>query len=143
MATVGPINGTLLTLYRQVGTSYVKLGHSTTCSFDASHSPRSITSQDSGGFDEALEGLRSATISISGFRADDATEGVAEYMTALLSATDRGSVTWQFTTNETGDNVYSGDAYITSISESNSGPEETATFDISLQVTGAWTLGTV
>ena len=142
MATVGPINGTLLRLYRMAGTVATALGHSTTCSFSLSHSPRSITSQDSAGWDESLEGLRSATLSCSGFIADDATEGVAEYLDQLVGAA-RGLITWQFSTQVSGDRVLSGSGYIESIEKSNSGPEETATYSISIKVTGAVTAATV
>lgn len=144
MPTTGPINGTIFRLYRNTaGTTYTALGHSTTCSISFSHSPRTITSQDSAGWDEVLEGLRSATISTSGFQADDATEGAAEYLDELLDSTARGAVTWQVTTNVSGDYIYSGDAYIESIEINNSGPEETATYSISLKVTGAVTKSTV
>ena len=144
MPTTGPINGTLLKVYRDTGSStFVALGHATTNSFSASHSPRSITSQDSGGNDESLEGLRSYSISVSGFVADDATEGVAEYLDALISNSDRGAITWQYTTNVTGDRLISGDGWIESIEKSNGGPEETATFNISIKVTGAITATTV
>jgi predicted secreted protein len=144
MATTGIINGTLLRVLRNTtGTTYVNIGDSQTAQLSASHSPRPATSQDSAGWEESLEGLRSYSISVSGFHADDHTEGANEWLDELISNTVRGAVTWQMTTNDSGDSVLSGSGYIEGIEVSNGGPEESATYSFTIKGSGALVRGVV
>jgi len=132
MPTTGQINTTLLAVY--VGAT--KITYSQGASLSIEHSVRDITTKDSGGWSESLEGLRSWSISANGLMAFDATEGTDELDDLAL---DRTSVTIMFSTEVTGDTRYTGSAYMTSISLDSPGQEETATFSCEFVGTGALT----
>jgi hypothetical protein len=68
MATTGVMNGTKLRLYADQagGTTYTAIGNSLDVTFNAAHSPRETTNQDSAGFADFLEGKRSFTIDFNG-----------------------------------------------------------------------------
>ena len=74
MATTGKINTTLLAVY--VGGT--KITHSQGGSLNIEHSVRDVTTKDSGGWAEQLEGLRSWSMSASGLMAYDAAHRTVE-----------------------------------------------------------------
>jgi predicted secreted protein len=129
MATTGILNGTLLGIY--VGGTLVS--HSTSNSISISHSPRSATSKDSGGWSDNLEGLREWSGEGEAYLALDATYGLNDLVTIMKGRT---KVTIRFSTEVTGNQYFEGQAYLDSIS-ADSSPEESATFSYSFTGTGA------
>ena len=139
MATAGKINTTLLKIYtgNAPGTAVT---HSTDASLSFSMSPRGATTKDSAGWEEVLEGLRSWEMSGTGMLAFDAANGVDELSVIALART---ATTIRFSTNVTGDTVWSGSGYITSFEPASPGQEETATFAFSFKGTSTLTQATV
>ena len=139
MATIGKINTTLLKIYTgsAPGTAVT---HSTDATLSYSMSPRPATTKDSGGWEEVLEGLRSWELSGSAMLAFDAANGVDELATIALART---ATTVRFTTNVTGDTVFSGSGYITSFEQASPGQEETATYSFTFKGTSTLTQGVV
>ena len=135
MATTGVVNSTLFALYAGDGT-YTKIAHSTDASISFSHEPRDITSKDSAGYRQLLEGLRSWSASGSFLVALDATYGYEELYAAWVA---RSVLTVRFSTQVSGDQYYQGTAYISSLELSSPGAEDNATFSLSLEGTGALT----
>lgn len=140
MPVTGKINTTLLAIYTGSGAG-TKITHLNDCSLTVNHSPRNVSTKDSAGWEEFLEGMRSWEMSASGMLSWDATNAPDDLFTANINT--RTAVTVLFTTATTGDIVFSGSAWVTSIEMSSPGQEETATFSISLQGTGTLTKGTV
>lgn len=143
MATTGPINTTALVLQVRTSTGpdvYTTVAHSQDASLSLSHDVRDITTKDSAGWAEFLEGLRGAEMSISGLYAYDDTQG-ADYLADVLI--DRTTVRVRFTTAVTGDKYYLATGYITSCELSSPGAEDTATYSASVKITGAITFGTI
>ena len=140
MATTGKINTTLLAIYTGSGTG-TKITHLNDCSLTMNHSPRNVSTKDSAGWEEFLEGMRSWEMSASGLLSWDATNAPDDLFTTNINT--RTAVTVLFTTAVTGDIVYSGSAWATNLEQSSPGQEETATFSMSFQGTGALTKATV
>lgn len=136
MATTGKVNSTLLSIY--VGGT--KINHSNDASFDFTHAVRDVTTKDSGGYQENLEGLRSFTFSASGFHAFDATYGPDEMDDVI---TGRTAATIRYSTEVSGDTYYEGSCYMTSLSCNSPGQEETATWSAEFTGTGTLTVGSV
>lgn len=136
MPTTGKINTTLLAVYAG-GT---KISHAQGGALTLEHSVRDVTTKDSGGWAENLEGLRSWNISANGLMAFDATEGTDELDDYL---TGRSQVTVMFSTEVTGDTRYTGTAYMTNLSLDSPGQEETATFSCEFIGTGVLTVEAV
>lgn len=139
MATTGVINSTIYAIY-VLDTTYKKIAHMNDASFSFSHEPRDITTKDSAGYRELLEGLRSWSMSSSNLTAFDATYGVDDLRTAALARTQ---VTLRWMTNVSGDNYVQGTAYITSLEENSPGAEDNASFSVSFEGTGAPTITAV
>jgi len=129
MATTGVINGTAIGIY--IGGT--KIAKATSGSISITHSPRDITSKDSSGWSESLEGLREWSLEGEGMFALDATYGVVD-LEAVLTA--RTAVTVRFSTETSGDEYWEGTAIQTDLS-ADTGVEESATFSFSFQGTGA------
>ncbi len=144
MATTGPINTTALTISVRTATTpsvvYTKIARCNDASLSISHDPRDITTKDSNGWSESLEGLRSAEMSLGSLYAYDDTIG-ADYMTQKLI--DRAQVKLRFTTGATGDKVYEAFGYITNSELGSPGFEDTATASISVKITGEVTVATL
>lgn len=136
MATTSVINTTALAIYVD-GT---KVAEATGGSITIEHSPRDITTKDSGGWTELLEGLRSWSGSVSGLHAYDSTLGPDELDNYLLA---RSSATVMYSTEVTGDTRYTGTAYFTSLSLDSPDKEDNATFSGEFQGSGALTAETV
>ena len=139
MATTGVINSTIFAVY-VLDSTYKKIGHMNDASFSFSHEPRDITTKDSAGYRELLEGLRSWSMSSSNLMAFDATYGVDELRTA---ATARTQVTLRWWTSVSGDNYVQVTAYITSLEESSPGAEDNVTFSVTFEGTGSLTISAV
>lgn len=135
MATAGEVNGTLVKIFVD-GTAVSTL---TSNSFSFSESPRETTSKDSGGYKTIAEGLRSISGSGEGYFAEDASFGF-EDLFDLFAA--RSEITIMESSAVTGDITYSFGARITSL-ERTSPLEETVTFSVSYEGTGAPTKATI
>ena len=133
------INGTDLIV--KVGTSDSTeqiVGYATNCSLDLSMSEREITSKDSAGWKEIAGGLREWSLSSDALY--DATDlGATKYQFAGLfdriDARDIVFIEFTLLSPATGDYIYTGQGYVTSLSLSG-GTEETATYSVSITGTG-------
>lgn len=111
--------------------------------FSVNMEPRDITTKDSGGWRELLEGLRSYEISISGLLAFD--DSLSVYTTttgidAVLRA--RTQQTWILGTGVSGDVKLSGAGYWTSLDADSPDAEANMTFSATLQGSGQYYVGT-
>ena len=140
MATTKQINSTILAIYAGT-TPGTKINYMNDATLSVTHSPRDTTTKDSAGWAEYLEGLRSWEMSCSGQLSYDATSVPDDFYTTNIAT--RATATVYFTTNVTGDIVFSGTAWVTQMENASPGQEETATYSLSFQGTGALTKGTV
>lgn len=131
------INGTNLVI-KIGGNPILK---ATTASLEMSVDMPDATTKDSAGWSEFFAGVRSWTLSSDGL-VDYASSGSVETdeLVALLIA--RAPVAVTFSTSTAGDMLLSGNAYITSISQT-ADMESPSGFSVSFQGTGALTQGTV
>tara|TARA_R110002020_G_scaffold72828_4_gene187139 strand:- start:872 stop:1282 length:411 start_codon:yes stop_codon:yes gene_type:complete len=106
--------------------------HCTSASLSISTDLRDSTTKASSGFQENLAGLKSWEVSGDGFVDFAGTNDTQDLITEMLSATPAVEVSFGIA----GTSVYTGEAFITSISV-DAGVEENATYSISLQGTGA------
>ena len=135
------LNGTDVKVYDGSGllVAYAQNG-----SININHSTREITNKESAGWKESLEGLRDWSVDVDGAYAwTDAAGSVLANGFEDVIATyilTRASLTVKFGTSAgaTGDVLYSGTAWVTSGSAS-AGTEDSATYSLSLEGTGALT----
>lgn len=127
MATVSVLNGTNIGIY--VGGT--KVAQATSGSISITHSPRDITSKDSAGWSQSLEGLREWSVEGEGMFAFDATYGYVDLNAVLVA---RAAVTIRFSTEISTDEYYEGTAIMTDLS-ADSSVEESVTFSFSFQGT--------
>jgi predicted secreted protein len=137
MATTGVVNSTLLKL--RTGGTPTAVGDLLDVTLTVNHEPRDVTTKDSGGWRELLEGLRSYSFSCSGLWAFDSTNAGDE-MEANVRA--RTEVAWEMGTGVTGDPKFSGSAFVTSWEAGSPDKESNATYSITLEGNGAYTVGT-
>lgn len=130
MASTGVLNGTDILVYCG-GTA---IGHATSHSLNLTLDERDTTTKSSSGWKEILPALRSWTIDASGFVAYDDTYTFEELF-ALYSG--RTSVVLKFSTEVTGDNRYTGTAYLSSLNKE-APLEDNVTYSVSF--TGTSTL---
>ena len=135
MASTGILNGALAKI--QVGG--VTVAHLTSNSLTLDHSTRDASTKDSAGWKESLEGQMAFSGSAEGFFAEDATYGYEDLYGQFIL---RSQVVVTWTTDVIGDQEYSGSCYITSL-ERTDGLEESSTFSVSLEGTGAVTKATI
>ena len=105
-------------------------------SISLSMETRDVTTKDSSGFRELLEGTRSASISVSGL-VDDTTSAVTTLMTHFAA---RSSFAIAFGVNTgTHDDVFDcTKAFVTSI-ETSAGTEDNVTYSATIELSGAIT----
>ena len=135
MASTGILNGTLA----KIQVLGITVAHLTSNSLTFDHSTRDASTKDSDGWKESLEGQKSFSGSAEGYFAEDANYGFEDLYDAFIART-LVNVTW--TTSVVGDTEYSGDCYITSL-ERTDGLEESSTFSVSFEGTGAVTKAVV
>jgi|TARA_R110002020_G_scaffold228882_2_gene439686 predicted secreted protein len=139
MATVGVFNGTnLLLKVITDGGTLATVGHTTSCSLSLSNDLPEATTKSSGGFQEVIAGVRSGEISFDGLVAYDDAANAIEMADYLLA---RQKIDFSFGTAETGDAVYSGEGFFSSV-EMSAEMESPVTFSGSITVTGAITKST-
>jgi len=135
MATSGIINGTLLTI--KVGGS--KLLNSTSASLSLTLDTPEATTKDSGGFQDLIAGVKSGEISFEGLVAYDSGSGsqIGDISDELISGTQ---VTWEFSTDVSGDDRYSGNGFISSV-EITADMEAPVSYSGTIVTTGTITQG--
>jgi predicted secreted protein len=136
------LNGTELKVYSAGTTNLVAFAQN--CTLTVNQSIREITNKESAGFKESLEGLRDFTIDVDGAYAwTDAsgaalTNGADDILQTNVLGT-RQAVSFIFgDTTTTSDVSYAGSGFITSVSLTG-GTEDTATYSITIEGTGALT----
>ena len=131
------INGTNLVI-KIAGNPILK---ATTASLEMSVDLPDATTKDSAGWSEFFAGVRSWTLSSDGLVDYATAAGVeTDELVALLIA--RSPVAITFATATAGDMVLSGNAYITSISQT-ADMESPSGFSVSFQGTGTLSQGTI
>jgi len=131
------INGTNLVI-KIAGNPILK---ATTASLEMSVDLPDATTKDSAGWSEFFAGVRSWTLSSDGLVDYATAAGVeTDELVALLIA--RSPVAISFATSTAGDMLLSGNAYITSISQT-ADMESPSGFSVSFQGTGTLSQGTV
>lgn len=144
MATTGLVNGTLVSLYKDVAGTLTKIANGTSADFEITKDTIDATNKDGGSYKEFLVGLSSWTMSFEGIFEEDGSVGAG-----LLSAKDviddliAGTlITVVMTSNVTGDLKLSGSALLTNFAWS-APVNDVATFSCSLQGSGSLTVGAV
>ena len=137
--TEGIINSSSIRVF--LGTtddSEVALNHVTECSISMSSDMRDITTKTSGGWRELLPGLKSASLSVSGLFAEDATNGynqlvdhqiAGDKLFVIFTNTGAGSAA------NAGDEQFNVAGYITSL-EQTAGVEDNVGFSMTIEITG-------
>ena len=131
------INGTNLVI--KVGG--VPILKATTASIEMSVDMPDATTKDSQGWAEFFAGVRSWTLSSDGL-IDYATSASVETDELVAMLIARSTVAVTFGTSTTGDMLLSGNAYVSSISQT-ADMESPSGFSVSFQGTGALTQSTV
>lgn len=137
--TTGIINSSSIRVF--LGTtddSEVVIDHVTECSISLTTDMRDITTKTSGGYRAILPGLKSASLSVSGLFAEDATNGynqlvdhqlAGEKLFVIFTNTGAGS------TANVGDEQFDIAGYISSL-EQTAGVEDNVGFSMTIEVTG-------
>ena len=135
MATTGKFNGTLLNVYLD----NVIIGCATSSELSVNVDLADATCKDDGGWSDHIHGLRDWSVSTDGLVAYDGTNNIGDLYTLLSGRT---SVALKFTTNVTGDLVFSGQASVASISVS-AEMEAAVTYSVEFTGKGPLTKATV
>jgi predicted secreted protein len=98
---------------------------------------RDITTKDSAGYRELLEGVRSGTISVSGLVDDDGAGGAGGVLFADLDSRTAQTLVFGFD-DATDDYNYSCSAFCTSL-EVSAATEDNVTYSATFEITGAIT----
>ena len=133
--TVGIFNGTLLKIY----IDDVVFTHITEHSHSISVDMIETTNHGSGGDASYIPGKRGATFSLSGFFADDATEGYKNLETDIFART---AATIKSSTGVVGDHYIEYSCYCNSLDRSTS-TEGEVTYSASFTATGSETIGVI
>lgn len=129
MATVNVVNGTVIGIWVD-GTLIAK---ATSGTLNANMSARDITNKDSAGWKGNLHGLRDWSMDVEALHAEDNAYGLKEIMALVIARTQ---VNVRFSSEVSGDEFYSGDAVITSVS-ANAPVEDNVSYSVSLEGNGA------
>ena len=137
--TTGIINSSSIRVF--LGTtdeSEVVIDHVTECSISMTTDMRDITTKTSGGYRELLPGLKSASMSVSGLFAEDATNGYNQLIDHQLAG-DKLFVIFTNTgggaSANAGDEQFDIEGYISSL-EQTAGVEDNVGFSMTIEVTG-------
>jgi len=137
--TTGIINASSIRVF--LGTtndSEVVVDHVTECSISLSTDIRDITTKTSGGWREILPALKSASLSLSGLFAEDATTNFNQLVDHQIAG-DKLFVVFTNTgsgaSGNAGDEQFDVEGYITSL-EQTAGTEDNVTFSMTLEITG-------
>lgn len=141
MATTGKHTGNAMLIYTSTdgGTTYTALAHSTNHTMNISSNLLDTNTKDTGGWMEKLDSLKSWGMSVEALHAFDATNGFDELIALQIAGT---LIKVKFSTTETGDAYWEGDAYIESM-DLNAPQDDLASYSCSLVGSGALTPATV
>lgn len=131
------INGTVYLLKIGADGSEVAIPDQTEGSISINMETRDITTKDSSGYRELLEGVRSASISVSGLVDDDGAGGAGADLFAVLDGRSTTHIIFGLDA-ATDDYHYECDAFCTSL-EISAGTEDNVTYSATFEVTGAIT----
>lgn len=118
--------------------SEVVVDHVTECSISMSTDMRDITTKTSGGWREILPGMKSASLSLSGLFAEDATTNYNQLVDHQIAGNKLYVVftnTGAGSTANIGDEQFDVAGYITSL-EQTAGTEDNVTFSMTIEITG-------
>jgi len=142
MATTNVVNTTLFT-FRGGNSGGTVVSDQNDFTITDTMEPRDITTKDSGGHRELLEGLRSYEVSVSGLVAFDQTLGPYTSSTGIRAILQARTVqTWIAGTGVSGDVKLSGEGYWTSLEVGSPDAESNMTWSATLQGTGQYYQGT-
>lgn len=138
--TTNVINTTLQAWYLGTSGSNTQIAYATDGSLSITHSPRAITSKDSGGWEESLEGIRAWSGSATFWYVSD--HSAAYTMQDFFESTmvNRSTIYAAFKTSNVDDTTYGGNVYIESIEVSSSAQEDNVSVTVSFKGTGAITV---
>ena len=142
MATTGLMNGTLVSLYKDVSGTLTKIANGTSADFSMTKDTIDATNKDGGAYKEFLVGLNSWTMNFEGIYEEDGSatgQSAKDVLTDLIAGS---LVTVVMTTNVTGDMKLSGSALLTNFAWT-APVNDVSTFTCSLQGSGTLTIGTV
>ena len=143
MATTGLVNGTLVSLYKDVSGTLTKIANGTSADFSMTKDTIDATNKDGGSYKEFLVGLNSWTMNFEGLFEEDGSVGTGLSAKDMLSDLVAGSlVTVVMTSNVTGDLKLSGSALLTNFAWT-APVNDVSTFTCSLQGSGTLTIGVV
>jgi predicted secreted protein len=144
MATTGLVNGTLVSLYKDVSGTLTKIANGTSADFSMTKDTIDATNKDGGSYKEFLVGLNSWTMNFEGIYEEDGSVGSTQASAKdILSDLVAGTlVTVVMTSNVTGDMKLSGSALLTNFAWT-APVNDVSTFTCSLQGSGTLTIGTV
>lgn len=108
MASTTVINGTAVALYIQ-GTT---VAQATSCQLTVEQNVIETTSKNSGGWFDGIAGLRNISLSVEGWVHYVQSYGLKEITALIVSRT---LLAWIMRTTVTGDTVYSGSGFVTSV----------------------------
>jgi predicted secreted protein len=139
MATSGVFNGTNLILKVIAdGGTLATIGHTTSCSISLSNDLPIATTKDSAGWQEVIAGVKSAEITFDGLVDYSDSMDIDTLMGFVINRT---KIDFSFGTAETGDVVYSGEGFLSSI-DYTAEMESPVSFSGSITSTGAITSAT-
>lgn len=143
MATTGLVNGTLVSLYKDVSGTLTKIANGTSADFSMTKDTIDATNKDGGSYKEFLVGLNSWTMNFEGLFEEDGSVGAGLSAKDMLSDLVAGSlVTVVMTSNVTGDLKLSGSALLTNFAWT-APVNDVSTFTCALQGSGTLTIGVV
>ena len=131
------LNGTVFLLKIGSDGSEVALPDQTEGSISLNLETRDITTKDSSGYRELLEGVRSGSISVSGLVDDDGAGGAGADLFAVLDGRSTSHIIFGLDA-ASDDYHYECDAFCTSL-EVGGGTEDNVTYSATFEITGAIT----
>jgi TP901-1 family phage major tail protein len=131
------LNGTVFLLKIGTDGSEVALPDQTEGSISLNLETRDITTKDSSGYRELLEGVRSGSISVSGLVDDDGAGGAGADLFAVLDGRSTTHIIFGLDA-ATDDYHYECDAFCTSL-EVGGGTEDNVTYSATFEISGAIT----
>lgn len=130
------INGTVYLLKIGTDGSEVAIPDQTEGSISINMETRDITTKDSSGYRELLEGVRSASLSVSGLVDDDGSGGAGSDLFSVLNG--RAATHIIFGLDSGDDYHYECDAFCTSL-EVSAATEDNVTYSATFEITGGIT----
>ena len=138
--TTGILNASSIRFFTgTVDGTHTAVANVTECSISLSTETRDISTKTSGGWREILPAMKSASINVSGYFAEDATNGFNALVDYQIAGTKVFAVFTNVgsgTTPNAGDEEFDIVGYITSI-EQTAGFEDNVTWSLTFEITGA------